>query len=155
MTELIFAVESWAQYWPEAKPLVELHWQEIALDQEHVPLAVDEAGYVALDGAGILHIVTARDEGRLVGYWLGMVKGHLHYRTTLHAVMDVVWLHPAYRRGVNGYQLFHAVERTLRQRGVVKVIMGCKLHLDFSRLYARLGYHEIERTWSKLLREES
>lgn len=148
---LTYQVEPWATFAPEAAPLFEQHWKEIALDQDVIPLRVDAAGYETLDAAGMLHVVTVREAGVLVGYWVGFVKGHLHYRDTLHAHMDVVWLAPAHRKGLAGYRLLQTVERTLRALGVVKIVMGCKLHHDLSRLYARLGYTEIERTWSKVV----
>lgn len=149
---LSYRVESWADYWPEAEKLWPVHHAEVALDQEMIPLDVDKERYEALDAAGHLHIVTARDdEGRLQGYHLSVVSNHLHYRTTLHAVLDVFWLHPAHRRGLAGYRLFRVVRDTLRARGVVKHVQGCKRHLDVSPLFARLGYTEIERVWSTVL----
>ena len=158
---LHYGVESWSQYAPDAEKLWPLHWAEIALDQEHIPLEVDMDRYAALDAAGRLHIVTAReDTGRvqgavredpLQGYVLYVVMGHLHYKSTLHAMMDVLYLSPAHRKGLAGYRLLTLAERTLRERGVKKMLMGGKTHYDIAALYARLGYTEIERHFSKLL----
>jgi GNAT superfamily N-acetyltransferase len=148
-----YQVESWATYAPDARPLWPQHWAEIALDHETIALDPDDARYEALDAAGVLHIVTMRTDpaGRLVGYWLGIVQTHLHYKSTLHAVLDVFWVHPAYRQGWAGVQLFRFVAHTLKARGVVKVVQGCKMHKDVSMIFERLGYTEIERVWSKLL----
>ena len=151
---LTYAVERWATYWPDAKPLWEQHWQEIALDQERIPLDVDMERYQALDAAGVLHVVTVRDEtGLLRGYWVGFVTTHLHYRSTLHALLDVYWLDPALRQGWTGVRLFRVVEQTLRARGVMKVVMGHKRHVHgrLAKLFGFLGYRHIEETYSKLL----
>lgn len=152
---LTYQLERWEQYWPDAEPLWKDHWLEVALDQEAVPLDVDKERYATLDAQGKLHIVTVRDEdGTLQGYHLSITDVHLHYRTTLHAYLDVFWLAPAHRRGLAGYKLFQVVQETLRQRGVVKQIQGHKLHVHgkLGTLFERLGYHKIEQVYSKLLR---
>jgi GNAT superfamily N-acetyltransferase len=151
---LTFQQEAWPAFAAEARPLWDLHWQEIALDQDVIPLVPDHAAYTALDQADVLHVVTARAEGQLVGYVVGILKPHLHYATTLHYHMDVLWLHPQWRQGLAGYRLLQAVERTVQQRvgGMVKILLGTKQHYDLSTLYARLGYTEIERTWAKVLK---
>jgi GNAT superfamily N-acetyltransferase len=153
---LTYQQEPWPGFAEEARALWSVHWGEIALDQETIPLVPDDAGYTALDAQGMLHVVTVRDDGLLVGYWVGILRPHLHYATTMHAHMDVVWLHPSWRRGLAGYRLLQAVERTVQARagGLVKLLMGTKRHYDLSVLYARLGYTEIERTWSKVLKGE-
>jgi GNAT superfamily N-acetyltransferase len=148
-----YAVEPWPLFAKEAEEagLWRLHWQEIAQDAD-IPLEPDHATYTALDQAGQLHVVTARAaDGTLIGYWVGLIRPHLHYATTLHAFTDVYWLHPAYRRGLAGYRLFQAVERTLARRGVVKVMTATKVYQDVSRLFERLGYRETERQWTKRL----
>jgi L-amino acid N-acyltransferase YncA len=150
---ITYQIESWAQYYPDAASLWEDHWLEIAHDHEAVPLDVDHNQYVALDHAGHLHIVTARDHGILVGYHLSIVKPHLHYRSTLHAFVDVYYLAKEYRQGLVGYKLFQIAERTLRELGVRKILSGTKMHKDMSRLFERLGYAETERLWTKVLKE--
>lgn len=151
---LTYHVEAWGDFCTEAEPLWHQHWQEIALDQDVIPLVPDDAAYTALDQAGLLHVVTARVDGALVGYVVGILKPHLHYATTPHFHMDVLWLHPTWRKGLAGYRLLQALERTVQQRcqGPVKMLLGTKLHYDLSALYTRLGYTEIERTFAKVLK---
>ena len=71
---VVFAVERWATYYPDAIPLWPLHWQEVALTQAEVPLDMDVERYAALDEAGILHIVTGRDAGRLIAYHTSLIS---------------------------------------------------------------------------------
>ena len=150
---LTYRVEPWGDFCKEAESLWPIHWAEIAQDPQ-IPLAPDYATYAALEQAGVLHVVTGRDAaGTLQAYWVGLVKGHLHYVTTLHALTDVYWLHPAHRRGLEGYRLFRHVEATLRARGVQKIITATKVYLDVSPLFARLQYRETERVWSKILED--
>lgn len=152
---LAYAVESWEQYRQDAEVLWPEHWREIANNQDLIPLVCDYDRYAELEAKGLLHIVTVRDDGRLVGYWVGLVMpGHLHYATTPHAHMDVLWVHQAWRKGLVGYRLLQCVERTIQQRvgGLVKLVMGMKTHYDLGALYTRLGYTEIERNYAKMLK---
>ena len=154
---LRYQIEDWQTYWPDAEPLWKDHWLEVGLNQDTIPLDVDKERYALLDAQGKLHIITMRDDdGELQGYYLAIVDTHLHYRTTLHAYLDVFWLHPAHRRGLAGYKLFQVVKDTLKARGVVKHIQGHKLHVHgkLGTLFERLGYHKIEHVYSTLLQEE-
>lgn len=146
-------VERWNTYYPDAMPLWEAHWEEVAIHQERIKLDVDVASYAALDASGKLLIVTVRDHGVLVGYWKGLILGHLHYLSTLHGTMDIVYLAPAYRRGMLAWRLFKRVEQEAKDRGVVRLSQGTKIHngLDLGRLYERLGYECTEHHFTKLL----
>jgi GNAT superfamily N-acetyltransferase len=77
----------------------------------------------------------------------------LHYKSTLHGLVDLYYLLPAYRKGRAGIRLFQEAERALRAWGVVKLQTATKLHahLDMSRLLAWLGYTNVEKVYSKLL----
>lgn len=152
---LSYSIENWAQYAPDAEKLWEDHWREVAMDQDRIPLDVDWERYAALDASGNLHIVTARDEqGTLQGYCLAVVTTHLHYKSTVHAQYDVYWLAPVYRRGLTGYRLFQVMERTLKARGVKKLLSACKLSLDVGPLFERMQWRETERTFTKYIGED-
>lgn len=150
---VLFQLEPWATYAPDAEALWPLHWQEVALTQAEIPLDMDVERYAALDAAGILHIVTGRDQGRLIAYHTSLIMGHLHYKSSLHAFVDLYWVHPLWRRGTIALRLFGAAHRSLKARGVVKVQSGTKLHsgLDMSRLFTYMGYAHVEKTFTKLL----
>lgn len=135
----------------EAKPLLERHWEEIALDQASVKLDPNWPRYVELSEAGALSIVTLRAQGRLVGYSCMILSPGLHYRSTFEARMDIFWLAPEYRGRMGGVRLFRAVESELRRRGVKRAYVGSKLHKDVGRLFEALSYRPIETWYSKLL----
>lgn len=143
--------ERWATFYPDSKAIFPLHWQELALHQEQIPLAIDEAKYETLDRSGILLILTARDEGRLVGYFLWFLMPHLHYNSTGPMGMtDMYFVLPTYRRGT-GAKLFMASEAELHKRGIVKAITSCKAHEDHSAFLSRLNWELSDLTFVKLL----
>lgn len=146
-----FAVEPWSEALEETKPLLALHWQEVAADRDHIPLAVDWDRYNAFDTLGLLHCVTARHESAIVGYHWLIVMPHAHYGTTLMAFSDVFYILPKHRRGWTGINLFRFTEDSLRKLGVVKVFLPTKPHIDMGRVFQRLGYRIHETVYSKVI----
>lgn len=147
-----YQVEKWRDIQgPELEALLILHWEEIALNRQTIKLAVDYPRYDALDAAGAFHVVTVRDEGKLIGYHAAIISTHLHYKDDLMAFSDVYFLRKEYRKGRTGIKLFQFVEKALKERGVKKVIINTKKHLDMSRLFEYLGWHETETIYTKVL----
>jgi len=152
-SNITYQVERWQTFYPDAEGLFPHHWREVALDQKEIPLDMDIDRYAALDEAGILHIVTARDRGRLIGYHTSLIMGHLHYRRSLHAMVDLYYISPLWRRGTTALRLFGTAHRTLKERGVIKIMSGSKVHdaLDNTRLFEFMGYRFAEKQFTKLL----
>ena len=147
----VYAVEPWAAFKAEAAEMFVRHWQEIALNHADVPLDIDHAKYDSLAAAGALHVLTARREGRLIGYHVAIVSGHLHYASTLHGITDVYYVAPEFRHGVTGMRMFQAVEREMKAIGVKKLFTATKLHLDQGTLFEHLGYKPVERLYAKII----
>ena len=147
--------ESFYKIARELPPLFERHWRELALDRERVPLDVDWDRYLALAATDALHVVTVRDGDVLVGYIFNIVGPHLHYRSTIHAELEMFWLDPAYRGAENGWfalRMFRENEKHLRSLGVKKVHVAEKLHFMGGRvglIFKRLGYKPVETNWGK------
>jgi hypothetical protein len=127
------------------------HWHEIALDHTSVPLDKDEAEYQRLADSGQLHITTVRKDGLLIGYHASIVRPHLHYKSTLHAFVDVYYIVPAHRNGRVGIQLFIEAEKALKARGVKKIFSGTKSHKHMGPIFERLGWRETETLYSKVI----
>lgn len=151
---ITYAVEPWQQFKRESAYLWPKHWEEVAINRDKIKLDVDYEQYDALDACGALHVVAARSAGKIVGYFLALIRPHLHYATSLSAFTDVYYIDPEYRKGRTGYDLFKFAEQSLRQRGVEKIFTGTKKHLDVSTLFRRLGYVETETLFTKYIKED-
>lgn len=149
---ITYQVESFAKLLPELKPLLPLHYAELALNQDKVPLSPQFGVYLAREMLGEVTVVTVRKFGALIGYFIGFVAPGLHYSTCLTCTMDIFYVHPDHRGGV-GVKLFKALEAELKRRGVKRLFVGTKLHKDVSRLFDHLGYTEVERYYSAWLGE--
>lgn len=135
----------------EIAALLKLHWDEVALDHDAIPLDTDWTSYEQMDREGQLAILTARKDGRVIGYHVTIVKPHLHYASTLHGFVDVYFVHPDHRKGMTGVRLFIEAEKALAKRGVVKIFSGTKKHLDMSLIFERLGWRPTETLYSKVI----
>jgi GNAT superfamily N-acetyltransferase len=142
-------VEPYMDCLPELMACYDHHWEELALNKDKVPLAPQYDVYEARDDAGQLLLVTLRDTGRLVGYFIGFIAPGLHYKTCLTLTMDIFWTHPDVRGGFAGVKLFRAVEKDARRRGVHRIFYGSKMHKDASRLFEFLKMEPVEMYYTK------
>ena len=142
-------VEPWSEFVKDAVELFPAHWEELALNKDKVPLSVQHDVYLAYEAAGQTLVVTLRQKGRLVGYFVGFVSPALHYSTCLTLQMDIFWTHPDIRGRMEGVKLFRAVEAEAKRRGVQRIFYGSKLHKDASRLFEYLKMQPVEVYYTK------
>jgi hypothetical protein len=144
-------VESLTEHLPELMYLLPLHYEELALNKDKVPLDPQYEVYRERDAAGAVLFVTLRDAGELVGYFVGFIAPGLHYKTCLTCTMDIFYLRKDKRTGSGGVRLFRFVEAELKSRGVQRWFMGSKVHADASALFKRIGAAPVETYYSKWL----
>lgn len=137
----------------ELKQLLGLHWQELALNRDKVPLAPQWPLYAQREAHGQLVYVTLRDAGELIGYIIMFVAPGLHYETCLTASMDILFVRPDRRdasaKGV--FLMVDTLEAELKRRGVDRWFMGTKLHKDIGAIFRRRDFEAVEMTYSKWL----
>jgi GNAT superfamily N-acetyltransferase len=124
------------------------HWREIAHYQD-IPLEVDYPVYEAAEAAGKLRIFTVRLDGELVGYSCYFVNSNPHYKSSVQAVQDVLFLAPEYRKAAIGRQLIAYADVRLAAEGVQVTYQHSKAALPIDALLKRQGYEFIERIWAK------
>jgi GNAT superfamily N-acetyltransferase len=148
---ITYQVEKPSVVLPEMVPFFAAHWQEIAMNRDRVPLDVDYDKYLALGEAGRLHVVTVREDGKLVGYHVSFIEPHLHYKSTLFAHTDIYYLDPPKRKGSTGVKLFQFVEQSLKSIGVKVMTTSTKAHADISPIFERLGWTKRETVFTKYI----
>lgn len=148
---VVIRVEKFVDVIGEIRPLLEAHWEEIASHRDEIQLDPDYAIYEKLDAAGILVIVAARRDEKLVGYSIFSVMPHLHYKSTVFAMNDIIYLTPAERASGIGIRLIKESEHFMRERGARLISWHIKPVLDFSPLLERMGYERKEIIMAKLL----
>lgn len=135
-------------------PLFELHWEELALNKDAIKIDMDVERYAKLDEMNMIHVTTAREDGNIVGYVICFIITHMHYRSAGEmALADMYWLRPEHRKGFTGLRLFQVMEQSLRDRGIVRAHMSCKVHQDHTKLFERMGWKLTDYTFGKMLQE--
>lgn len=143
-------VEPFMSQVEELKPLLPLHWEELGIYRDKMPLAPAWDVYDAYERAGVLVYVPLRKAGELIGYFIGMITPGLHYRQTLTCKMDIAYVRPEHR-GSAGTVLFNAVEAELKRRGVQLWWVGSKDHHPIEGFYKALGFECQETYFTKWL----
>jgi|TARA_R110000851_G_C12785528_1_gene535806 GNAT superfamily N-acetyltransferase len=131
--------------------LLDLHYKEIALNQDKIKLNPDWDVYSELEQQGKLKIFTARDNDTLVGYFVVVVGVNMHYKDHTFACNDIIYLHKDYRKGFAGIKLIKFAKKCLTEDGVSVLAINTKVHQPFDKVLERLGFNLIERVYSSYL----
>jgi len=134
-----FQRESVAAVWDEALPLMLVNHAETGAlaGCEFDP---DREKFEKLDELGMIRVFTARIDGGLVGYAAFIIGPHLHYRDTVWAIQDVVFLVPAHR-GRAAIRFLRWQDDELACAGVDLVYRHVTVRNAWGRTLIRMGYH--------------
>lgn len=146
-------VEKLSDSLQEMKWLFPEHWKELALNQDKIPLDPLYDQYLKEELEGSIVYVTIREDGDIVGYFVGNVGISKHYRSLLMCTPDIFYVHPEKRHQDIGTLLFNTVEIELKRRGVRKWLVGDKNHKLAAIFFEKLGFEKIENIYSKWLGE--
>lgn len=135
--------------WAEVTPLLAAHWREIAHYQD-IPLDPDREAYAAAQAAGMVRVFTARAGHRLVGYAVYFVRPNMHYRTSVQAAQDVLYLDPSVRGGA-GARFIAWCDDRLAAEGIQAVYQHVKAAHDFGALLERMGYALVDHIYARRL----
>lgn len=137
-------LESFVDNIEELKEIIPLHYEELAMNKDKVPLSPQWHAYAEREANGSLFFVALRDAGALSGYFIGFVAPGLHYSTCLTCIQDIFYVKPDDRGAAAGKILFDFVESELRRRGVQRLITNSKNHFPAAWMFDRRGYEPIE-----------
>ena len=138
---------------PEMKPLLEEHWEEVAWYKDTIKLNPDYDMYLMMEERGRVHVSTARDDGKLVGYTVNFVAPNPHYSDHVYAVNDIIFLLPEYRHGFTAKGMIDYSEQKLEEMGVSVMTFHMKLANPFTTLLESCGFDCQELLFSKKLGE--
>jgi len=146
-------VETWADIWRDGQEIFKIHYDELALHKEAMPLGLDNDAYTDLERKGYLLVVAARRDGTLIGYWVGVVLSHHPHNKNAGkvATTDMFVIKPAERRGGAGVKLLRAAESAMRNLGIVKASISTKLHFENGPLLDALGWEKTDIVRQKVM----
>lgn len=146
-----FARELLCEVVQEVQPLLLAHYAELTLHKDVVKLDPQWDYYALLEKMDRFVVITARDDGKLIGYNAFFVQQHMHYAGLKVAQNDVFWLVEEYRRGTTALRFLRYTEEALKRMDVRKVVYHCKTSNNFAPILRRLGHAEEEVMVGKIL----
>lgn len=137
------------EIWAEILPLFQKHWLEIA-HFDDIPLNPDTEQYFKIDALDLLHVYVARDEAsKLIGYAVYFVTPHLHFKQSLHATQDVLFIDKEHRGF--GMRFIRWCDEQLRAAGVQVVANAVSEANDYSLVLRRMGYKRSDQMYVRRL----
>lgn len=136
-----YQIEPYENALPELKQIYPVHWLELALFQDRMPLRPQDGEYIARDRDGRLFLATCRKDGELIGYYTCLVHNSLHYDIPT-ALMDMIYMKIEHRSHGYAIRMIKFVEKELIKRGVQVWYSGYKTHkpLGLDRALHSLGF---------------
>jgi len=149
-------IESFELAIPELERIFPEHHRELGLFRDVMPLAPRFPEYVLKERLGEFFLATVRWDGKIAAYYTCLISPGLHYRTTLSAHMDMLYVIPEYRERGLIVPLMRCVEKELKRRGVKIWYCGYKTLKPFAldRLYRNLGFSPSDTYVAKWLGAE-
>jgi len=147
--EVRFSREKCYDIFTEISPLLLDHYLEIAhyLD---IPLDPDYEQYKRIEEAGALRTFTARTtDGELIGYAIFFVRHNLHYKSSLQAVQDIIYIDKK-RRGF-GMSFVDWCDAELRAEGVEVVYHHVKSAHNWGQMLEKLDYKLVDLLYTRRL----
>lgn len=126
-----------------------LHYEEISAFKD-IPLDPDIASYAKIEEVGALRVFTAREDGgELIGYAVFFIKPNIHYRTSLQALQDILYIHPQ-KRGF-GMRFIAWCDEQLKNESIQVVYHHVKAKHNFGPMLERLGYGLVDLIYARRL----
>jgi predicted N-acetyltransferase YhbS len=140
--------ECWDDYYSDCQGLWKAQYEEFG--DKRVEFGPNVPSYQFLFKAGVLRILTARDEGQMIAYVIAILHRHMHYKLQV-ATLDTVYIDPSRRKSKLLIRLLDRLEKDLRIAGVEKIVMVSPVENPLARLFKRLGFREEAVMYHKLL----
>lgn len=148
---ITFACEPVATVWDEAMALAHTHWEGTKGYRRHEPFNPSYERYNAANVQGYFYVFTARDAGKLIGYFGIYVTPSMHSQV-LMAQEDTFFIHPDYRDGFNAMRFIKHVERELAAVGVQEILFSCEMdNAVANKLLTFLKYEPVIQQYRKRL----
>lgn len=150
---LSFQVEPWSRLWSEGQQLFHQHYEELALHKDIMPMGLDNNFYSDLEHKRFLLVVTARRNGRLIGYFMAIILAHHPHNKDAGkvATTDFFYISPEERYGGAGAKLLRAAEQALKAQGVKKATISTKAKFASRELMETMGWEHTDLVFQRIL----
>jgi len=150
---ITYQVERWdTAMCRDTRDLLRQHHDEVGEHGDTLGYDPDYDAARRMDQSGALHIVTAREDGRMIGYCVVDIGTSLEHRALLCATQRMWFVHRDHRHGRVGWRLMTETIRHLKERGVRQFYphhrVGCLTERVGAKMMTRLGATPLELSYS-------
>ncbi len=138
---------------PEMERMAPLQWAEMAQGFEEFVGAPRWDVYLRAEAVGAAFLVTARQDGRLVGYFGMVVHPHLSMENTLAATSTPYWVEPGRYRGLILRRLIETAMAIARQRTVKVVAIRTHVWASAGPILEAMRFRPVETSYMLSLGE--
>lgn len=131
--------------------LIQNNYDEVEIDTDKLKLMLDWESYEKLESVEMLHIYTARLDGKMVGYLVMITTPSLHCFGETMASSDVVYVDPKHRCGKVGTHIINYAEKDLHSLGASTMHITTKAQAPFDKLLERQGFIFAEKVFQKYI----
>ena len=147
---IVVQSETLDQAWTDLVPLIFAYWKEAETHRHYQGIELRRDRYDEYERAGMLHCVTIRDDGRLVGYALGYVSVSMRSQVKTWGD-DMFYLLPSYRGRTAGPRMLRLIEEYCRDHQVAEIVLNARADGDLPDILGRLDYTPVSVQYSKRL----
>ena len=151
---ITYQEESYSEIIEELKPLLELHYKEIAMYQDNIDLNPNYGIYEIMYETGQVHFYTARDNKELVGYAITFMQQHPHYMDHVFAVNDIVYVKEEHRHTDVAPTMLTKLEQIMKDDGVSVMTFHMKSFKPFETLMDYLEFDKAEFLFTKYIKDD-
>ena len=144
------SVSTIAECRDELEVLAKQHHAEVNVFYD-VPLDINWARYQSAELANAYRLIVIRHEGKVIGWSGYFIYDHIRHIGYKIAKEDWYYIDPKYRNNGRGKRLFCFAECVLKDLGIKRVMMSCKIEHDHSGLIESLGYIHYEKNFTKVI----
>jgi len=107
--------------------------------------------FLMLDSTDELFVITAREEGKLVGIHCTYITADIYYKHINTAFVLFYFLKKENRGGGNGTKMFSYAEKVMRLTDAERLFISRKIYIDNEKMFDKLGYSHIENNYTKFI----
>ena len=143
-----------AVFLEEAKDVLYMHWEELALNKDKIYLKPDVNKYVSMQQSGLLYNIIVYKDEKIIGYSVIFMSPHIHYQDNIYANVDIIYVHPEYRHSTVGARLLVATEQLAKDNGASVILHHAKPYVPMIiKPLEKLNYQLYELMYGKYIGE--
>ena len=131
--------------------LTKKHRDELATEKDIMVLNPDMGKYLAMEEVDALLCLLCMNRENVVGYSVGFITNHLHYKDLIYYQNDVLFVDDTVRRMGAGKVLVEKTEALVKERGGSFITWHAKEKTPLCSLMEAEGYRVQDIVYSKRL----